>query len=461
MRKRLFGGFALIMSCCLALLYIAVVERNWLESEAWAHALARIDDAPPPEGAIPAWFRALPKESLPPDTPLVAAMREQLGVISASAEDAESSETMLDLMGVNLAEMVILLPAEDADLAKVLESGRLPRRGQPEVLRGDLARADSFALDGVAFKVTGRLKASMGGASFAYVLPDDPVLAAAHFSPDKGARSGWYATDPSKIDRPSAFEKKEDDTAAPQAEQPVAQTRTRTAYVVGSFLALVAGAIGGYMLHLAIFTRFQRHSALCRAVVASPRLFAGMHIFLYGAFFFAMLRGAQLPHNNIAIAQFVYGQFTTGGLQYIGEAYASGDIFHAAVATFQNNYVMQTLVLTFFISVVPLAFGILKTLLSFVLVGFTMVPIWTGTAEGYSFHSVTMVLELEAYILACFVVALWTIAFYRACFRLLRGDLDFHAIGDTARIYVEGMVITGVMLAIAGLYEALTLISFS
>ena len=459
--RRMLLGLGLIVACCLLLLYIAVVERNWLASEPWAHAIARIDAAPPPEGAVPARFRRLPKEALPPDTSLVAAMRDQLQVLDATSADQASSDGMLDLMGANLAEMLIMLPAEDADLAKVLESGRLPRRGMPEALRGDLARTDSFELDGVKFTVTGRLKPTMGGAAFAYVLPEDPGLAAAHFSADKGAQVGWYATNPDSVGESKAFSPDEQSTAAPQAEQPVAQTRTRTAYAVGSLFALIIGALGGYWLHLGLFARLQRHSALCRAALASPRLFAGMHIFLYGAFFFSMLRGAQLPLNNIAIAHFVYGQFTSGELQYIGDAYASGDILRAAVATFRNNYFLQTFVLTFVISLWPFALGIVKTLFSFTLTGFTMVPIWTGTAEGYSFHSVTMVLELEAYIVACFVVALWTVAFYRACYQALFGRLDVPALRTIGRVYLEGIAMTAVMLAVAGLYEAVTLILFS
>jgi len=459
--RSILGGLLLIVLCCLGLLYIAVVERNWLDAETWSDAIARIDDAPAPEGAIPARFRRLPADSLPPETPLVAAIREQLATVSVGEEEDDSSEVMLDLIGVNLAEMLIMMHAEDADLAKVLDSGRLPRRGHPEVLRGDLARADSFTLDGVAFKVTGRLKASMGGSAFAYLLPEDPALAVAHFSADKGARPGWYATDPSAIDIPKIFEQTGESTAAPQAEQPVAQTRTRTAYAAGSYLALIAGAIGGYLLHRGIFTRLQYRSAFCSAVVASPRLFAGMHLLLYGSFFFAMLRGAQLPLNNVAVSQFVYGQFTTGGLQYVGDAYASGNVLHAAFATFQNNYFMQTFLFTFVLSIVPLALGILKTLLSFVLVGFTMVPIWTGTADGYSFHSITMVLELEAYIVACFVVVLWTRACYRAAFHTLTGKVGRESFGTAIRIYAEGILLTGIMLAVAGLYEALTLITFS
>lgn len=487
-RRRIAQGLVLIVLSCAFLAYIGHVEEAWRDAVPWGHALARISKDAPPEGTRAARFRKMPQESLPEDSPLVKAVREVLGGPDAASLEAEGNKQVIDILGGNLAEMVILLPASPEELAQTLESGRLPTPGAPEALRGPLARMNSFQLDGETFQVVGRLKQNVGGGAFAYFIPEEEGIAARHFTPGQGAQMGWFAPDARTL-APGAFEKvlggksdeatqeqeKPEDAAPkpdanptepesnPFVEQPFAQVPTRPAYVVGCLVALVLGAAGGYLLHAGLFRALaaRRGSGAFRvfhAVAAYPRLFLAMHLLLYGAFFFAMLRGALLPLNNIAVAQFVAGEFTSGGLSYIGEAYASGHIGTATLATFYNNYYLQTLMLTFVASLVPVAFGIVKTLFSFVLTGFTMTPIWAGTAAGFSYHNITMVLELEAYIVACFFVALWTYSCWR---RILSALFRTHApalpsAGLTA--YFQAALLTGVMLAIAAAYEATTLI---
>lgn len=449
---RIGFGFALIALCCLLLGYIASVERAWLEGEPWAFATAQVTDAPAPVGALPARFRKLPPEARPPDTPVIAALRAQFTADAAS--DPAEADAMLDLLGANLSETIIMLPA--GDWSRMLESGRLPQPGRPEVLMGDLARMQGFTLDGVHFEAVGRLKAAAGGFAFAYLLPHDPALAAAHFASEKGGRAGWFLPDVRQVDR-EALEREEGGAEpAPPSEQPVQQTRTRPAYAYGGIIALIIGALGGYLFHAGLLARYAARSALCADVACRPRLFLATHLVLYGTFFVSMHYGAQLPLNNIAISHFVYDQFTTGGLKYIGDAYASGDILDAAVATFRNNYVLQTLVLTLAVSLVPLGLGIVKTGLSFVLTGFAMAPMWTGTASGYAYHAITMVFELEAYIIACFAVACWTLSLWGAVFTPLTGAPG--RLRHAFRAYLEAAVLTGLLLAAAALYEALTLI---
>jgi len=472
---RLWLGLLAMCGCCLLLLYIAHVESVWLDAAPWSYGMARVDKEAPPEGARPAHIRNVPVDSLPADTPLVAEIRKVYATAPEVTDDElrQSNEDFLKVLGVGLAESILVFPASDEELAPLLESGRLPQRGKPEVLRGDLARADSFTLDGVEFKVVGRLKPSVGGMAFAYFLPEDAGLVAAHFVDARDTKPGWYIPDartlPDTFGSKIAAAKAEDtgdESVAPDpfADQPVAQVRTRLAYRYGGLLALILGAIGGYHLHAQLFRMLARQQwpilgTMFWEVASRPRLFLAMHVLLFGPFFFAMYCGGELPLNNIAITRFVADQFTTGGLAYIGEAYARGDILSATLATFKNNYVIQTLGLTFGVSIVPLALGIVKTLFSFVLVGFVMVPLWAGTAGGYAYHSITMVLELEAYILACFVVAAYTLRFYHGVLTVLSGRSPaWEGVQSTLLLYWGGIVTTGLMLVIAAAYEATTLI---
>lgn len=476
-RSHIVAGLILIALSCLMLGYVSWVEEAWIDSVPWGNSLARVDDNPVKEGARPAQIRKIPTYALPPDTPLVDAVRRTFREAGVSSTEAEP---IVSLLGGSLAESVLFFPATEEELSKVIERGRAPRPGAPEVLAGELARMDSFELDGEIFQVVGHIKQGVGAATFAYWLPEEPTMAARHFSAAQEAKPGWFAPDARLLPRTKKAKgiiEKEKATAEAEAagedaeavgdfsNQPVAQVPTRTAYAAGSLLAMILGAVGGYLLHRGLFVRWAAQGGLFGsifgAVAARPRLFEAMHLLLYGAFFFAMFRGWQLPLNNIAIGQFVAGEFTTGGLQYVGQAYASGHIARAAAATFFNNYVMQTLLLTFILSLVPLMPGLFKTIASFVLTGFTMVPIWTGTASGYTYHVVTMVFELEAYIVACFAVYIWTASLYRWLISHLTVACERPSLRNVFAMYAEAAVLSGVMLALAAGYEAATLILFS
>jgi hypothetical protein len=224
---------------------------------------------------------------------------------------------------------------------------------------------------------------------------------------------------------------------------------------------LVLVALGGVWTYLRAFRLLADQptgifAASLREMGARPKLFIGMHILMYGVFFAAMLAGSMLPLANFSITQYIGDMFSGGELSYIGDAYASGNILRAAFATFFNNYVVQTLGFTFAVSLIPLALGVFKTAASFALVGFGMAPIWAGTATGYSYHALTMVLEFEGYIVACFAVTAWALCWCRVPFK---GITKAEAAQSVA-MFLSGAALSGVLLAIAALYEATTLILF-
>jgi hypothetical protein len=180
-----------------------------------------------------------------------------------------------------------------------------------------------------------------------------------------------------------------------------------------------------------------------------------MHVLLYGLFFLSMLPALVYPFISVWMQEFIGQVFSEkGSLDYVGEAYASGDIAGAAFATWLNNYIVQTVGLTFALSlVIPLA-GVLKTAASFAFAGLGITPIWSGMPGMLTYHSITMVLELEAYIYACVAVcAFWT--------RLIRGlaaPATARAAGAAAKSLGSATLLAGLMLGVAAAYEAATLI---
>ena len=179
-----------------------------------------------------------------------------------------------------------------------------------------------------------------------------------------------------------------------------------------------------------------------------------MHMLMYGAFFGMMTFGYTQPIAQMWMSNFIVSQFEQGSVAYIGEAYESGSIPRAAWATFFNNYVIQTVLMTVLISLVLPMIGILKTMLSLIVVGFGMAPTWAGMTGMYTFHSITMTLELEAYIFACIcVVFFWG--------NLVAGAMKNEFLAGLKRsiqVLMSGTLLAGIMLALAALYEAATLI---
>ncbi len=239
------------------------------------------------------------------------------------------------------------------------------------------------------------------------------------------------------------------------------QIRTSAAMFWATLTGLMLVAAGGYSLATRLCLRMSLAPGpllgpLFREVGRRRRLWSGLHALLYILFFYAMIGGFVLPEANYQLVQYVSGIFSTSGdLGYIGDAYASRDILRAAWATFHNNYILQTLVMTILISLFGIPLGVFKTFGSFLLAGLALSPIWVDNASGYIFHALTMALEFEGYIIACFAVLVWTIRLFRAL--AVRGARA-RELADGARVLFAAVLVSGAVLAVAALYEAATLI---
>jgi len=224
-------------------------------------------------------------------------------------------------------------------------------------------------------------------------------------------------------------------------------------------VGLMLVATGGAIVQIRLFQILAgRRTGLLAPIFAevrkAPFLLAVLHVIIYGAFFMAMALGLRSPFAFLMVEDLVTSAFREGDLAYIGAAYASGNIPLAMATTFFHNYFVATVGLTLLPSlIIPFA-GVLKTLGTFAMVGFAMAPIYTGTAAGMVYHSITMTLELEAYIIAAFAVTMYPIRFVTGFARSgsLMGALD------GLKVMGSAIVLTGVMLAIAAAYEAVTLI---
>jgi len=419
------------------------------QSEPLWQGAVLVPDAPLPDNGVgevyPAAFRRLTEQSLPESMPLLAELR-----LTSQGED------VLTMLGLDQHERVVCTDVPRQVLEPLLVSGRWPVPGAREVVAGDLARFESFTLDGAAFHTVGRLRRCVAGLAFAYLLPEHET-GAPLFSEAAGATRGWIAPE----GWPLGSGEDEGADGEPTVEVVGGITRTTTGRALAAIVGLVLIAAGGSLAQIRLLRHLGRRrrgplAAVIDELSQHAVLLWGVHVLLYGLFFAGMLAALGHPVANLRLTAFVGDQFLEGDLSYIGDAYTSGNVLRASAATFTHNYLVATLALTIAPSLVLPFAGLLKNAPTFGFIGFVMSPMWTGAANELVYHSITMTLELEAYIVACFVIALWPIRLVRG---LIRDDLRAEAMRGL-RVVAEGALLAGLMLAIAAVYEATTVILF-
>lgn len=459
-------GLVLILGGMAALFCLAMVEQQWRDNLTWGYALAGPVVGEPPEDAIPTLIRPVPLDNFPEQAQLVGAINTLI------AMDAGEGGPSLDF---DNTEALLMAEIPREDLEGMLADGRLPEPGKPEVLAGDLCRAESFHIDSFNFTVVGHLKPGVGGLTFTYVLPRHSAWEPMFDQHDDTLRA-WIVPE-GKLNAAEVFVDaglmKEEDLENPAAMMDVQEalsvyegshlhpmTRTLPPLAAATALVLMVMLLGITLAttHALLLIRpnapgYMR--ALCEAVAEGTRGWYAVHLICYGTFAALMLMGVSDARGNMQIIEVVKQQFTEGDLAYIGKAYLSGNVLAAANATWVNNYLLQTVALATGISVIPpLGLGFFKTLVSLAIVGFAMAPVWTDIIGNYVLHSGTMVLELEPYVLVAWTCIFWPI-------RLVQGlrARDSQRIGRWLLVMLQALLIAGAALYVAALYEGITLIT--
>lgn len=483
-------AFSLFLACAgvAVLFHTAGKEYAALEAEPWKDAFILFEPAK----------KTLASEKIP--------VRVRLAERTAMLE----SDALLDLMGdlvqwdrfdryigLSYPEMVIALDLSEDRLRPLLASGRLPEPGKAEVLAGDLARAEPFFIDDTEFQVVGTLKRSVSSFLFAYLLPHTTGFEGT-FATEQGAKEGTLVTDGARLLEdnllPDYFptlppeegegelvtEDEDADTIegetgirvlAADEEKMDGPPRIAVPNYFGGLLrsaddisrrtlaAMALVAFGGALFCYHLFRRLKSGNGVVlrpfvEEALRHKKLFWSTHLFFYGLFFLAMWCAMEYPLLAYRTKQYIEAVFQVGGLGHVGAAYDSRSITAAAWMTFYNNYIEQTLGLTFLVSLFGVPLGLIKNVLSFVLAGTAMSPLWVGSADMLTLHSITITLELEAYILACIAITTWPIMLIAG----FRNNQRAHAFKRGISMLFSAMVFTAIVLGLAAVYEAMTLI---
>ncbi len=342
----------------------------------------------------------------------------------------------------------------------ILESGRLPEPGKHEALAGDLIPSQNFSIEGLEYKVVGRIKKECAPFVGCYVIPYE-CLEKIPNNVANGYAFPSFENSQAYNDIAEILSKQKFDTTMLNQISGI-QARTSPLFVYGSVLGLmivcfsISGILRIYYYRLAnpptpilgpLLSNIYHHKIL----------FASINSIFYFIFFLFIFYGINDPNTHREIVYYINHVFSEGELSYIGQAYAQKNILQAAITTFHNNFWVQTFLLTILISIPPLMLGVFKTLISFAFAGFAMAPIWCDTASKLTFHSITIGLELEAYIIAVFGVVMWTFYFWNGI--ITRREI-LKKFKTGLKILIGATVASGTILAISAFYEAFTLIIF-
>jgi hypothetical protein len=439
-----------IMIAAIAWILIAGrLEAGLRERQFLGYAILASGPKPDWPNARPVLSRLIDGTMLPRDHFLVRTLEQQ----------PESMPLLAHLDRV-MTERILMFSVEGDELTQLLASGRAPVPGKKEVLAGPLCGLTSeVCIDGTCFQIVGRIKPGVAGLTKAYVLPQDSQWTKL-FAPGNNTESLWLTPDGwlrlLEQHQSGELEEAQDD------RQYIAQLPLNfRALSITTAVALLAVTVAFSALLLqalhALAESFVLVAPLANQLAARSGAFAFLWALHIANWAVANVIAMQSPLIHAAGTGVIHDVFSKGSLSHIGEAYDSGNIAMAALTTFFQNCVIVTYGFTMLPAIVlPFlgsVFGVLKNLLSFAIAGFLLAPVWMGANARLAPHSVTIALELNAYILAAFAVY----AYPCVLIEHVR-TRPLHGFAEGLKLMGSCAAVVGIILAFAAVYEAVTLI---
>ncbi len=440
--RGVLGPAAIVLLSAAGFGLLGMIEDAAQANQVFRDALVAQGGPCPWEGAIPCSIRPIPE---PPGLPLR---------IVEEASKVMHDPDLAMLATTSFSESAVATTLSPEMWQSLVESGRPAVPGQAEALAGAMCKRDSFTLDGVHFKIVGKLQRGSSCLAFAYLVPESPAVAAV-FDKKHGGKEGWIHPQGLQLAR----ESDEPQTGKEITLLPEMIPTTpfvSVASVVLTVLVLAFGALAQIRFLRWLHARFGVLSYFVRAMDAHPWWLLVAHIICYGALVGVTLVAEFTPRLNAMALYLVAQIFSKGSLEYIGKAYLSGDILRATVATFFNNFVVETVMMSMLPSFVIMFWALPKTVLNLCIAGFAMAPLWTGLVGRLSYHSITMTLEIEAYVVATFAACVYPVLLWRG----LREGRLANAFGEGVELMVRTTGLAGIMLLLAATYEAASIILF-
>jgi hypothetical protein len=345
---------------------------------------------------------------------------------------------------------------KDADLA----SGRMPRPGADEILAGfDAPHKDVLEAWGRRLTVVGVLDRSVALLAKGYVVPGDSA-GKDLFEASGGEVSDGYILRLTAREAVQPQMRKRLAAAFPAAKFRVETGAVRVApgpyylYLGGMALLLLGGSALFIRLYgwLAGVIPFAWLRAPLEAARAWPRLLAGLHGLMFGS----VIVAAALVYLVPPVQDFLLaalGQVIESGrgpLGVAGKAYRGGSIPWAAAVTLAVNFFIGSVAYITLPSIVIPGIGVLGTVFRGLMIGVILAPSMLVLSTTMLPHSLTVLVEMEAYVLAAFFAALIPIYIFRKA----EGPTWWRRYGRALLLNLEANAVIFIVLAVVALYEA-------
>jgi len=366
---------------------------------------------------------------------------------------------------VQFQEKIILYAEPASDFTnQMLEWGRFPSPGTDEVLAGfNTSSKDKITVDGREFKVVGRLKKEVRLFADSYLICND-TEADELFDPDNEAVQNAHILHLSKTQLYDSDIHQQLAEAFPKSQfvpyVPLIQAEPGPfyLYVMGMSVLFLGGCLVLFNAYMLLAGRL--NNKWLRLPLAEigryKHLFLTMHLIYFGLVVLFAVVAYLLPELQVALLAGIKSQVTDGSgiLGIAGEAYMSRNILRAAVTTFAINFPLGSLAVITVPSVIIPGAGVLLAIVRASIWGLLLSPSFVDMSSPMLLHSITLLLEGEAYILASFFGILILVYLFRKA----EGPTLPRRYGRALLMNVRGNLWVAIVLAIAAIYEAIEVI---
>jgi hypothetical protein len=362
---------------------------------------------------------------------------------------------------ISFQEKVILYSDISDDFTReMLEWGQLPAGGSTEMLAGfATTRKDQINIDGRDFKIVGRLKKEVSVFANSYLISEGDA-ARELFEPGQSAYV--LRLSPEQVGDPEFVEQLKGAFPGPRFTAYAPLIRTPSAafflYLGGMALLLFAGCLALFQLYCILADRIR--NKWLRLPLAEIRkykyLFITMNLIYFGTVLLFMLVAFALPELQSCFLAGLSSQMEDGSgiLAIAGEAYGSKNILRAAVTTFAINFPFGSLLCITLPSVILPGIGVLVVGLRAALWGLILAPSFSALSVMMIPHSVTLLFEGHAYVIAAFFGVLVLVYLFRKS----EGPNVGVRYGRALLMNVRGNLLVIIVLAVAAVYEAVEVI---
>jgi len=191
-------------------------------------------------------------------------------------------------------------------------------------------------------------------------------------------------------------------------------------------------------------------------IAAHKQAYIILNVLYYAVVILGMVYVSTNPELQNELMEAIGQAFTEGPLASVGAAYGTGQVISASIQTFLVNLLIGSLATITVPSLFLPASGMLMGVYRAILWGLLLSPTDARLAGPMIPHSLTLILEGQAYIIA--MLAAWVHA---------RAFFSPKSVGETSHVrgYLQGLKQTGllyllitILLAVAAIYEALEVI---